>query len=369
MREINIARVLVNKRKEKGITQDDLAYYMGVSKASVSKWETGQSYPDITLLPQLAAYFNISIDDLMDYQPQMSKEDIKRLYLRLSDDFTSKPYQAVLSECQGIIKKYYSCYPLLLQMGILLFNHLQLVTDAKEATALLVQLKELFNRIRTESDELPLSKTSLFLEALCCISSGDPNSALELLEGMNAPALPPETILASAYQMLGRVEEAKSVLQVGIYQDIATLFNFFSAYLMLCTDTPERFDEALNRVLMVAQTFDMAQLHPILLVQLYLCAAQGYLQQGRQNEALDMLERYTNLATGSIYPLKLHGDGFFDRIGSWLEELDLGTGLPRNEKTIQQSMVDIVTRHPSFAVLKDNPRYKSMIEKLQGLKI
>ena len=42
MKEINIGNVLVVKRKEKGITQEELAHYMGVSKASVSKWETGQ---------------------------------------------------------------------------------------------------------------------------------------------------------------------------------------------------------------------------------------------------------------------------------------------------------------------------------------
>lgn len=43
MREINIASILVGKRKEKGITQDELAGYLGVSKAAISKWETGVS--------------------------------------------------------------------------------------------------------------------------------------------------------------------------------------------------------------------------------------------------------------------------------------------------------------------------------------
>ena len=62
MKELNLSNILVKKRKEKGITQDQLAAYIGVSKASVSKWETGQSYPDITFLPQLAAYFNMSVD-------------------------------------------------------------------------------------------------------------------------------------------------------------------------------------------------------------------------------------------------------------------------------------------------------------------
>jgi transcriptional regulator with XRE-family HTH domain len=57
VKELNIAKTIVSKRREKGITQDELAAYIGVSKASVSKWETGQSYPDILFLPQLAAYF------------------------------------------------------------------------------------------------------------------------------------------------------------------------------------------------------------------------------------------------------------------------------------------------------------------------
>mgnify|MGYP005796391883 CR=1 FL=1 len=43
MAEINIARTIVTKRREKGMTQEELAEFMGVSKASVSKWETGGS--------------------------------------------------------------------------------------------------------------------------------------------------------------------------------------------------------------------------------------------------------------------------------------------------------------------------------------
>lgn len=43
LNELNIAKTLVLKRKEKGITQEELAAYIGVSKASVSKWETGGS--------------------------------------------------------------------------------------------------------------------------------------------------------------------------------------------------------------------------------------------------------------------------------------------------------------------------------------
>lgn len=59
MNGLNIGKCIIRKRKEKGITQEQLADYMGVSKASVSKWETEQSYPDIVILPKMAAYFKL----------------------------------------------------------------------------------------------------------------------------------------------------------------------------------------------------------------------------------------------------------------------------------------------------------------------
>lgn len=104
MKEINIHKIIADKRKEKGITQEELAAYIGITKASVSKWETGQSYPDITFLPLLASYFNISIDELISYKPQMEQEDIKNLYHRLAEAFSEKPFDEVMMECRKIIK-------------------------------------------------------------------------------------------------------------------------------------------------------------------------------------------------------------------------------------------------------------------------
>ena len=54
---------------------------MLVTKASVSKWESGQSYPNILLLPKLATFFNVTVDELIGYEPQLSLEQIKK-YMR-----------------------------------------------------------------------------------------------------------------------------------------------------------------------------------------------------------------------------------------------------------------------------------------------
>lgn len=47
MKEIRLGRVLVGNRHKRGITQDELAAYLGVSKAAVSKWETGRDHLEV----------------------------------------------------------------------------------------------------------------------------------------------------------------------------------------------------------------------------------------------------------------------------------------------------------------------------------
>lgn len=54
-------------RKQRDITQEQLAELLGVSNAAISKWERGETYPDISLLPIIAHYFSISLDELIGY--------------------------------------------------------------------------------------------------------------------------------------------------------------------------------------------------------------------------------------------------------------------------------------------------------------
>lgn len=367
MKEINLAKVLVNKRREKGVTQEELANYIGVSKASVSKWETGLSYPDIVFLPQLAAYFNISVDELIGYEPQMTKEDIKKLYHKLAADFAEKPFDEVIGHCREIIKKYYSCFPLLLQMGILLLNHSLLLKAREEQIALLQEAKELFVRVKVESCDVELARNALKLEAACCIYTADPKGALELLEDSNNKVMiPNETLTAMAYQMLGKNENAKETLQISMYQYILSLIDAFELYSTFYMDDKEKFQEIFRRVFAITEAFNMEKLHPTFLLKVYIYAAQGYASLGEQDKALDMLNKYTEISIGNIYPIKLHGDDFFDLLDDWLLQLDLGINPVTDEKTIKQNMLNSVINNPNFAALKDHSRFKSILEKLKN---
>ena len=52
-------------RRQRDLTQEEVAAHLGISSQSISKWERADGYPDITMLPSLANYFGVSVDELI----------------------------------------------------------------------------------------------------------------------------------------------------------------------------------------------------------------------------------------------------------------------------------------------------------------
>ena len=77
--EITIGANIKRLRVTKNVTQEQLAEAMNVTPAAVSKWERGETYPDITLLQPLAYYFGVSLDDLMGYDEKKVDQTIEEL--------------------------------------------------------------------------------------------------------------------------------------------------------------------------------------------------------------------------------------------------------------------------------------------------
>ncbi len=65
MEKKTLGVTISEKRKEKGMTQADLANLMGVTDKAVSKWERDLSYPDVASFPRLAQALGVSVDELM----------------------------------------------------------------------------------------------------------------------------------------------------------------------------------------------------------------------------------------------------------------------------------------------------------------
>ena len=82
---INIGDNLKHLRQQKGLTQEQLADVFGVSAQAVSRWENNTSYPDITLLPGLAIFFNTSVDAIVGMDEIRKEETLCRIHSEINE--------------------------------------------------------------------------------------------------------------------------------------------------------------------------------------------------------------------------------------------------------------------------------------------
>ncbi len=367
MRELGLHEVLVKKRREKGITQEELARYLDVSKASVSKWETGQSLPDIALLPRIAAYFSISVDELLNYRPQLSKKEILALYRKLSEGFAKKPFEEALLFWEREVKTYYSCFPFLVQMASLLLNYCDRAKDPAIRKRALHTVISLCRRVKRETSDMASLRMANSLEAAASLLLGKAEEVLALLKDVNrVPDMGDEGLYASALQMTGETQKAEETLQVCVYRHLIGLLGGLTPYFLLDTVEEPAFLESVRRAVGMVKLFDLENLHPYAALQVYYGAAVGYARRGKKDEVIACLREYQEICTTKLFPLKLHGDQFFSRIDPWLQEISLETKPPREEKSICRALLSAVTEESAFAPYREEPGFRSIQKALAG---
>lgn len=87
MDQKKIGSFLRELRKEQRITQEDLAEKLNVSSRTISRWETGSNMPDISLLIEIADFFDVSIPEIINGERKSEKmdEEVKEVAEKLSD--------------------------------------------------------------------------------------------------------------------------------------------------------------------------------------------------------------------------------------------------------------------------------------------
>lgn len=88
-------------RRERDMTQEELAEQLGVSFQSVSRWENGACYPDIELIPELSAFFGVSADSLMGLDTTREEAAVQKIL----DDFQTAVSGGNVNECIQIARK------------------------------------------------------------------------------------------------------------------------------------------------------------------------------------------------------------------------------------------------------------------------
>lgn len=134
--KINIGNNLKQLRLQKGLTQEQLADVFGVSAQAVSRWENNTSYPDITLLPGLAIFFDTSVDAIVGMDEIRKEETLRKIHGEINELVILGQTEEAISLIRDSLKIYPDDSGLLMSLGETLAHQCDNPTAAQEAISI-----------------------------------------------------------------------------------------------------------------------------------------------------------------------------------------------------------------------------------------
>ncbi len=372
MDKLKLSENIVKWRQAKHMTQEMLADYMGVTKSSVSKWERGVTVPDVVLLPLLASYFDVSIDTLMGYEPQLSKDQIKRYYFDFASAFAHESFESVIQSCQKAVKKYYACYPFLLQMSILWLNHLNLAPNKESMQMMIASICQWCERIELARLDPMMIENARVVKATAQLMNQEFDAVIDTFEDrMDVNIIGnKDHLLVMAYLENGQANKAELTTQVAIYRGLTQLIGS-SVLLFLNPDLPKQTAEmTIQRIDGIIDLYQILKLNPNLLAQYHFRVALYYANQNPKEpeETQRRLRAYIEAINKLLSDeLVIHGDSYFTVIDEWIEELSLGIRSVRNKNLVIDSAIQGLM-HPAFNDFQKSAVIQKTIHEWEALK-
>jgi len=118
--QIRIGENLRKLRIKNELTQEKLAEVLGVSPQAISRWENNSTYPDITMLPSIANYYNVSIDELIGMDEIRNVEKINSTFSSVHEYESKGMIDEAIQTLREAIKVYPNNYGFLSELALAL---------------------------------------------------------------------------------------------------------------------------------------------------------------------------------------------------------------------------------------------------------
>lgn len=117
---MSIGKVIRKYRKEKNMTQEEMASRLGVTAPAVNKWENENSFPDIMLLAPIARLLGISLDTLLAFREELTQEEINGIIYELDEKFKTESFEACFQWVKKKLEQYPNCEGLMVSVAVVL---------------------------------------------------------------------------------------------------------------------------------------------------------------------------------------------------------------------------------------------------------
>lgn len=198
-------------RREKDMTQEDLAEVLNISPQAVSRWETDLAMPDISIFPSLAYLFNVTTDFLLGVDIANKEKSINDIIQKVENNWKSKPFREHIQSTIDMLREGLKLYPDSFILQNKLANNLNALPEKKDHIPEIIKLCENILAKCTEN-KIRYSTTQTLIFAY--LDSNEKEKARELAENL------PDYILTSN-ETLKHIEtgvKKRTFIQSNIWQ-------------------------------------------------------------------------------------------------------------------------------------------------------
>lgn len=378
---VNIGRTIARERRSRGVTQEALAAHLGVSKAAVSKWELGQSLPDVSLLPRIAAYFSLSLDELFDWRGELTDEESAALYAEVYA-LGEKDLAAAHERLRARAAEHYSDASLLLMLASLLTvwaagmatlfapagkngNTPDSGTDS--ATEALPDSGKLADEALTLLDrvlEVTTDPSTRYLaqqqKATTLFQAGRLEEAAALLKPLvrRQDAGASTMLLASTYRKLGRDDDALELLQAERLRAASFVLS------SLMQEVGMRGDAAFARTAgdaaeTVYAALDMGAVNPFFSATMAFEVAETLRRAGEKDEALAALSRAVGAVAADPTSAPPSSSPLWDRMADHLDPARAGEAWAEHKERRAGEATELIRR--AVAEAATSPEWRELV--------
>lgn len=353
---LRIGSVIQKLRKLKGLTQEQLAESIGVSKAAVSKWESGSTYPDITLLSPIARLLGTTVDGLLEFEENLTKDEIDEILMKCSNKFTTSDYFQAYEYSEKYLRKYPNSLELKLQMTGLYFIYISSLTSEVDVNRFMDRIIEMLKEVSKSEDNV-LKDTALLSLSSYYIMLDKYDEALAVVNKLPESSTDRKRVTATIYYRKGDIGEAKCIYQQLLLESIQNCgMNLVS--LARIAEKEGKLDKGIK---ILETNMNLSKLFNVSNngAGTYMEIAEFYARNGMEEKTLDALEKYEFFV---INNLGKNNENLSDTI--YFDTIKVEKKLVTNEH-MNDSINLLFERNESFDAIKDNIRFKELIKRIK----
>lgn len=346
--------VIQEKRKEIGLTQEQIAEYLGVSTPAVNKWEKGVTYPDISLLPALARLLKVDLNTLLCFNEGLSEQEISHFSKEVINTIRKSSFESGFTMAIGKIKEYPNCFKLIHLIALVLDGALMMSgmsPDDKEHYS--SRITALYER-GAKCDDDQIRNKAVFMLASKYMSHNEYDKAQEMLDLLpERSAIDKRQLQASLWIKQDKHAEAAELLERKL---LLTGINEIQIILISLTDIALKEgnnQEASNLAELSRKTvklFDLWDYYS------YVAPLQVALAQENAKDSITLLK---SILSATLVPWEMKKSALYRHIAIKAKQENFGVQM-------LPGLLSEIENDPKYAFLHSNEEFQQLIKQYRA---